>query len=177
LPPRATRALSEIVATNLLEVLASRSDFDAALAQDLRDRLTSRLVKERKADVPRIGTDCDKAAALARAQKCMDAGELDEGIVMDAVRAGDINLAVAALAVAARVPVAVVERAASLRSLKGLVSLTWRAGFSMRLGTSLQLLLARVAPTAVLQAGLGGSFPLTIEEMRWQLDFLARIGR
>jgi hypothetical protein len=28
----------------------------------------------------------------------------------------------------------------------------------------------------VLTAGTSGSFPLAVEEMRWQLDFLARMG-
>lgn len=178
LPPRATRALSEIVATNLLEVLAARPDFDVALTQDLRERLTSRLAKERRSDAaPRPATESDKASALAHAQRSKDAGQLDEDMLMDAVRGADANLATATLAIAAGVPVSVVERAASLRSLKGLVSLTWRAGFTMRSATALQALLAKVPPGAVLQAGLGGSFPLTVEEMRWQLDFLARTGR
>jgi hypothetical protein len=38
-------------------------------------------------------------------------------------------------------------------------------------------LLARLAPNDVLRPGPAESFPLAIEEMRWQLDFLARMGR
>ena len=36
--------------------------------------------------------------------------------------------------------------------------------------------IAIVAPDAVLTPGPGGSFPLAVEEMRWQLDFLSRMG-
>ena len=68
------------------------------------------------------------------------------------------------------------DRAASLRSAKGLISLVWKAGFTMRVAVALQTLLARLAPDAVLMAGPGGGFPLAVEEMRWQLEFLARMG-
>jgi nucleoside phosphorylase len=47
----------------------------------------------------------------------------------------------------------------------------------MRAAIALQSLLARLGPDAVLIAGAGGSFPLAVEEMRWQLDFLGRMGR
>ena len=41
---------------------------------------------------------------------------------------------------------------------------------------AVQALLARLPPPAVLPAGPGGSFPLAVDEMRWQVDFLARAG-
>jgi hypothetical protein len=81
------------------------------------------------------------------------------------------------LAVAAGTSVSVVDRAASLRSAKGLVSLVWKAGFTMRSAVALQSLLARLAPDAVISGGQCGNFPLGVEEMRWQLEFLDRMGR
>lgn len=83
----------------------------------------------------------------------------------------------ALIAVAADVPASVVDRAATLRSAKGLVSLVWKAGFSMRTAGPLQTLLARLAPETVLRATPSGGFPLAVEEMRWQIDFLTRMGR
>jgi len=47
----------------------------------------------------------------------------------------------------------------------------------MRLAVALQGLLARLPPDAILTPGHDGKFPLAIEEMRWQLDFLSRMGR
>jgi hypothetical protein len=57
------------------------------------------------------------------------------------------------------------------------VSLVWKAGFTMRVAVAMQTLLARLAPDAVLTGGAGGAFPLAVEEMRWQLEFLGRMGR
>jgi hypothetical protein len=70
-------------------------------------------------------------------------------------------------------PLPTVRRAATLRSAKGVVSLTWKAGFSMKAGYALQILLARLAPGTALKPGPGNSFPLSVEEMCWQLDFLS----
>jgi hypothetical protein len=96
--------------------------------------------------------------------------------LLEAARLGEARYATALLAVAAGTSVSVVERAASLRSAKGMISLVWQAGFTMRAAVSLQTLLARLAPEVVLTAGPGGSFPLAVEEMRWQLEFLSRMG-
>lgn len=174
LPPRAARALSEIVATHLLEALAARTDLDPAVGEELRARLATRLT-ERAAPVKHMERTQEQAMTEARA---LDSeGRLTEGVVLQAARDGEIRLAAALLAVAAGVPITVVERAATLRSAKGMVSLAWKAGFSMRVAGAMQTLLARLAPSAVLPTGPGDSFPLAVEEMRWQLDFLGRTGR
>ena len=80
------------------------------------------------------------------------------------------------LAVAAQVPLAEVDRAATLRSPKALVSLVWKAGFSMRVAGPVQSLLGRLGPAGILTETAGG-FPLGIEEMSWQLELLSRNGR
>lgn len=174
LPPRAIRALAEIVATNLVEALAARADVPADLANDLHDRLAARLDA---ADPAPRRAEVTTDEAMAEAYNLARAGRLNEEAALEAARRGDTAMAAAVLAVAAGTPFCVVDRAASLRSAKGLVSLAWKAGFSMRAATALQTLLGRLGPDATLPPGPGGSFPLAIEEMRWQLDFLARISR
>ena len=115
--------------------------------------------------------------ALVKAQAESAHGEIREAALLAAACRGEARYAAALLAVAVGVPVSVVDRASSLRSAKGMVSLVWKAGFTMRAAVALQTLLARLAPDAVLTAGPADSFPLAIEEMRWQLDFLSRMGR
>jgi hypothetical protein len=43
----------------------------------------------------------------------------------------------------------------------------------MRTGYAMQVLLARLAPGTALKPGPGNSFPLSVQEMCWQLDFLS----
>lgn len=174
LSPGAARVLSDYVATYLLDELSSRADLPAALVADLRLRLALRLQAGTPARTART-PDIDEAMAEARA--LADDDRLDETAVLAAVQRGEARMVTAMLAVAAGVPASVVDRAATLRSAKGLVSLVWRAGFSMQVAGPLQSLLARTPPEAVLRGGQGGSFPLAVEEMRWQIDFLMRMGR
>lgn len=174
LPPRAARALAEIVATQLFEVLAQRTDLPPELAAELRIRLTARM----DAAAPGLRrSEPTMDEALAEAHALARAGQLNEDVALDAARRGDPWFAAALLSVAAGVPVSVVDRAASLRSAKGLVSLAWKAGFTMRAAGALQTLLGRLRPDSTLPPGPGGGYPLAIEEMRWQLDFLGRMGR
>jgi Uncharacterised protein conserved in bacteria (DUF2336) len=166
--------LSEIVATHLLSKLAARADLAPALADELRRRIAPRLAPVPPAPAAPAETTAEEALAWAHAVAAR--GELAEETLLAAARRGEAQYAAALLAIAAGTPVSAVDRASSLRSAKGLVSLVWRAGFTMRAAVALQALLARLAPDAVLTAGPDGGFPLAVEEMRWQLEFLARMG-
>jgi hypothetical protein len=101
-------------------------------------------------------------------------GQLTETELLGVVGRGEARLAATMLSIAANVPLAVVERAATLGSAKGVVSLVWRAGFSMKIAVPLQSLLTRLAPESLLRPGPAGGFPLAVEEMRWQIEFLGR---
>lgn len=155
LSDQAVRTLSGIVADHLLEVLASRGDLDPLLASELRSRVSARL-----------------APPFAAAEPAAASAKPTEAQMLEVVREGDAGRAALLLAAAAEMPLDVVRRAVSLRSAKGLVSLAWKAGFSMRTGYALEVLLARLSPGVALRPGPGNSFPLSIQEMRWQLDFL-----
>jgi uncharacterized protein (DUF2336 family) len=175
LPERAARALAEIVTSHLLEVLLAREDLDPALAYELRDRL-----KPAPPPISLDRTEQDELTAramLAKASALRDTGQLNGDTILLAAHAGDFNLVNAMLAVKAGVPLTVIERASVLRSAKGLVSLSWKAGLSMRVALALQTVVARLEPDAVLRPLAEGGFPMSVQEMRWQLEFLSRPGR
>ena len=178
LPPRAALALSGFVADQLLARLADREDLPPDVAAELRRRLDHRL-QPTAAILATAGSQADPDAeqAWAVAQAMLTADQLTEAAILAALGIRQTRLASAMLAVLAGVTVGVVDRAASLRSAKGMVSLAWKAGLTMRATVPLQVLLARLAPSAVLPAGPDGAFPLAAEEMHWQLDFLGRMGR
>ena len=114
------------------------------------------------------------ANALSDARARASAGRLTEADMLAVAGRGEARVVAAMLAVAAAVPLALVERVATLRSAKGVVSLVWKAGFNMRLAVPLQILLARLGPGTLLAPSPSGGFPLAVEEMRWQLEFLGR---
>ena len=164
----AARALSALVAGELLCVLAERADLDPDLARELRKHLMTRL--DAPAAVPPKEVDL-----LASLRRLHAAGGLTEAVLLDAVRAGDARRASAILAIASGLPVAAVERAATLRSAKALVSLAWRAGFSMRAGTAVQAVPGGLEPGALLPPSPTGGFPLTDAEMTGQIEVLAAV--
>ncbi len=166
----AARALSAIVAIALVQVLADRAGLDPALAMELRQRLLTRLGAQAAP-----GEDVDDPLPALRTLH--SAGALTEATLLEAARAGDLRRATAALALASGLPLAAVERAAYLRSAKALVSLAWRAGFSMRAASVVQAVLGQLGPGDMLTALHGGAFPLTEAEMAWQIELLESAGR
>jgi uncharacterized protein (DUF2336 family) len=165
LSARAARALSQFVSAQLLAELAQRGGLEPELVQELQARLKARL------------EEAHPQQAAARATPELTAMRVTEERLLDCARHGDVRACTALLAAAAKVPTPVVDRAAMLRSAKGLISLVWRAGLSMRVAVPLQMLLARLSPDMVLLPLEGDTFPLSAEEMRWQIDFLTRMGR
>ncbi len=171
LPDHAARALSEIVAAHLLGELAARPGLPAALIASIRQRLDGAAAAARPVAAQTDGH------LVAEARRLDERGVLDEAQMLAALRAGEHSRACVLLAVAAAVPLSVVQRAASLRSAKGLASLVWKAGFSARAAAPVQTAIGKIAPSALLAATPSGAFPLTPDEMRWQLDFLSGNGR
>ncbi len=177
LSAHAARILAEIVTGQVLQELAERADLPGDLGQTLAARIAPALSDNGAANQPgqRDAPTLEQAAEVARGMA--KAGQLTEDTLIAAARRAETRLCTALLATSAGVAVEVVDRAARLRSAKGLVSLIWRAGFTMRAAGPIQTVLARLPPEAVLHPGEYGEFPLGAEEMRWQVEFLTRIGR
>jgi len=169
LSARSARALADVVADHLLDLLARRTDLPSTVLSELRWRLAGRLGM-----AAQTTDDLGPEDALAEAYALMAEQRLTEEALLTAAQRGNRNRCAAMLAVAAGVPLTSVNRAALLRSARGIVSLLWKAGFSMRVAGPLQLLLARLPPSGVLYRRNGGEFPLGVAEMRWQIDFLGR---
>jgi uncharacterized protein (DUF2336 family) len=182
-------ALSRIIADTLLSELASRADLPHAVTAELRTRLSAHLARAAGANhapaapgefPPHDPSSNNQSLAATNetvgppvgARTLASSGKLTENDLLVTTRRGEAVLAAAMLAMAAGVPLTTVQRAAALRSAKGLISLVWKAGFSMRLAVPLQILLGQLSPAGVVGAGPGGTFPLAIEEMRWQIAFL-----
>jgi uncharacterized protein (DUF2336 family) len=173
LPVRAQRMLAEIVTGHLLDVLAARDDLDPKVGTMLRSALERSTQDRFDPSRDRPGSaDLNTTTALTRAQALLQSGQLDDRAILDALRRNADLEASAMLAVKGGVTVPVIDRACGLRSAKAVVSLAWKAGFSAQTAVILQTMLARLAPGEVLRPGPDARFPLTEDEMRWQLAFL-----
>ncbi|MPZ10835.1 MAG: DUF2336 domain-containing protein [Kiloniellaceae bacterium] len=177
LPARAVKKLAGLVAESLLQKLQNRSDLDKQTAKAVADEVRKR-IEEGAADAPAAA----KAAApivspaeeVARLKK---AGKLNSEAVGDAVLAGQRDFVRHALATMTGVTPAYVDRVLQGHSAKGVTALAWKAGCSMRVALQLQTNMGGIPPNKALHARDGSDFPLSPEEMEWQLDFFASLGQ
>jgi len=114
------------------------------------------------------GGDIERSPTMTEAHRIARAGSLIEATLLGALQQGMRGWRWRCR----QLPVAAVERAMALRNAKALVSLTWKAGFSMTTAIRLQGTLTRVGPAEVLAARPRGGVPLAVEVMHWQLDIL-----
>lgn len=173
LSAKSTHKLARFVASHLLQALAARNDLDPEAA-----KAVASIVKKRLDEMDATGTDkteahkaSQEAVALERAKALLGTGQLDETAVDTALSGGDTDLVVAALALLAKLPVSVVQKAITNQSAKGIIAIVWSAGLSMALAVELQGRLLHLPSARVIRSSAGG-FPLTPAEMAWQLEFL-----
>lgn len=182
LSARAATRLARFVAESLLQGLQERSDIDpetkAAVAAVVRRR-----VEEAGSDMAEFHRGANHEPITAEpgaesnfdiASRLLKGGKLDEPSIMAALTAGNDDFVTAALAVRAAVPLELAQKIISTRSSKGMTALAWRAGLSSAAAVMAQIRLAKIAPSDILHPKSGSqAFPLTAEEMNWQLEFFA----
>lgn len=157
-----TRELTGFVSETILDVLKNRSDLDAATRLGVVS-----IVERRIAYIKHDGgakTPAEKVERFARD------GRLTPELVHDALAWQERPFAVQAMAKMAGLPADMVERILAAGA-KPIVSLCWKAGFPARMCVDVQRLAGRVQPKDLLYPRGGTEYPLTPDEIAWQLEF------
>jgi len=173
LPASAVRKLAGFVAASLLDLLKVRDDLDRETAR-LVAREVERRIEDAAEETAKKGIEtaaADGETAENRAKRAFEAGELDDQALIRALNGGDRALVRHGLALRADLPLSLIDHVLSAHSAKGVTALAWKAGCSMRFASQLQLRLGGIAPNQVLNPRGGTEYPLSDEEMDWQLDF------
>ena len=196
LPPRAAARLACFVADSLLQALKARTDLGPMASRQIAETVKTRLGylsaktggdaaatdgAAGKAPEPAKPATKGKEAAkdggkveespTDRAKRLKQEGKLTEDAVAAALTNGERALVVAMLAELAETTVTNVERVLAGHSARGATSLVWRAGLSMKLARQVQLRLAQIPPKQVVNPLNGSDYPLSEQDMRWQLEF------
>ncbi|MEA1649326.1 DUF2336 domain-containing protein [Nitrospirillum sp. BR 11164] len=174
LPPAAAARIAGFVTDSLVKVLESRSDLPVetrqAITQAVRQRLPAAktaaagngLVDEEEAPKER---PADRARRLHKEKK------LTEDTVTMALGQGDRGFVMASLALLSGLPQPIVEKIIAGQSPRGVTALCWKAKLTMRAARQVQMRLAQIPPSNVLNAREGTKYPMTDDEMKWQLEF------
>jgi len=179
LPAKAARKIARFVADNLLKTLTQRDDLPKADLAAVRDEVHRRLEEkdggEEKAEKrpAKKKKDAARTANPVETAKTLNAeGNLTEETIAESLENGEDEFVVAALAVLSRSPLKTVQKAVETKSTKGLVALTWKAGLNMPLAYQVQLKVAHILSKDAVRPKGKSDFPLSENEMNFQLDFL-----
>lgn len=189
LPARAVARLASFVADNLLKVLQERTDLDPAAARALAEGVRARVNRGAGAPCSPAGVrglvdfgeeelghppgDKDKTAERPsdKAARLNKEGKLTEKLLEGALAEGDRALVLAGMAELAQLPMPIVDRIIGTHAPRAVTSLVWRCGLSMRFARQVQLRIAQIPPKTALMAREGVLYPMSDDEMRWQLAF------
>ena len=178
LPAGAAGRLARFVTDNMLDILTARKDLDPETAREVRTIVNRRLEEpeieqEEKSDQ----VDGIPPAIMKEVRERHDKGELNADRLNDALQAGNRDFAAAALAVLSGLDESIIIHAISMRSAKSIIAVAWKASFEPWMVEQLQLRLCKIPSDDVLTTPIGQDYPLSKEEMDWQINFLKDLAK
>jgi len=184
LPIRAVARLASFVADNLLKVLQDRDDLDPAAVRTLAEAVRQRVELVAGGAVARgpvdfgdellggaAGPEKQVEKPMDRAKRLAKEGKLTEKLLENSMVEGDRAFVMAGLAELSQIPLPIVDRIVGTHAPRAVTALVWRAGLTMRFARQAQLRLAQIPPKTALNSRDGTSYPMSDDEMRWQLEF------
>lgn len=165
LPASIARELAEFVDASVRDILMTREDFDDEVTEEIA------AVFRRRMDFS-AEEDMSVESIEDRLTKALDNGKLNEDTISDAIAMRDRSFVNAAIARKIGVPIEVVMKVFELKAPKPIVALAWHAGLSMRTALLLQKDMGHVRPQELIYPRDGTDYPLTDDEINWQLEFL-----
>lgn len=151
------RKLARFVGTALVEMLAERDGLDDETRAKLKSELKARVEDE----------DVDRKSSVKELPK-----KIDETFVEAAADAGQRDSIVTALSKMGRVDTDIVRKVLGSGSAKALTALAWRAGLGMRTAFKIQCAIMHLRGGELLYARGGSAYPLSEDDMRWQLKYI-----
>lgn len=161
---RAVRRIANFVALALLRVLEERNDLPKEVAGEVRQAVGQRIKRSGVDGVMSAGFDAKNAFAD---------NALDDESINAALDRGDRDFVSQALTLMANRPATVVQKVLASKNAKAVTALAWAAGLSMRTAIQIQLRVAKIPPSTVMNAKDGVDFPLTPDELQWHVDLFS----
>lgn len=164
LPRAVATKLAEFADASVRDMLLQRPDFDQETIDEVAGAMKRRLAF--------AGAIVPGESASDRVARMERNGQLSEEAVSDALGMRDKDFVIEAIAAMAKASPQTVEGVFRVRKARPVVALSWKAGLSMRMALRLQQEMALVPTRELLYPRDGTDYPLTDEELRWQLEFM-----
>jgi len=173
LPDGAATRLAGFLADNLLGVLQERADLDDETLEKVKAVVKQRLGDEATGmDYNQASQDfLNMAPPIGMVERLYNARKLDGNVVSKALGAGDYSFVLAALIVRTGLDPIIVKRIFLEKSAKGITALVWKAGMPVDMSEQLQQRMGRISPSDVLTVGDEEKFPMSPDDLEFQLEF------
>ena len=163
--------LAKFVAVALVAELKRRAELDDNTSALLSAELAKRIEADPGAAV---GLESDNPIDERNsAVRLHNNGQLTEKVVSVALASGRRAFLMAALALRSGLEEPVVHSLISSRNGKAMTALAWKADLNMAFALQLQLRLGNIKPDSAIRPNQDGLFPLTEDDMIWQIDLVA----
>jgi len=166
--------LAKFVAVALVAELKRRDELDDHTSGLLSEELARRIEEDPAAAV---GLESDNPVDERNAAiRLHNNGQLTDKVVSVALASGRRAFLMAALSLRSGLEEPVVHSLISSRNAKAVTALAWKAELNMGFALQLQLRLGNVEPRSAIRPDQDGRFPLSEEDMNWQIDLVAESG-
>lgn len=164
LPPEIVREIVLFVDYSIQKLIAERTDFDEDTQNYIRETVTRRM----SFLIDKKGNRIDPKKKV---QELYAADKLDEYAISDAMALRENDFVIDALSMKTGLDQPVIKRMIGTHSAKAVTALCWKAGLSMRFALEMQKVLANVAARELLYPRNGEEYPMSEEDMDWQINF------
>ena len=163
--------LAKFVAVALVAELKRRAELDDHTSGLLSAEL-SRRIEENPGAAAGLESD-DPVDERNSAVRLHNSGQLTEKIVSVGLASGRRAFLMAALALRSGLEEPVVHSLINSRNAKAMTALAWKADLNMGFALQLQLRLGNIKPSVAIRPNQDGQFPLSEDDMIWQIDLVA----
>ncbi len=165
------KRLASFVAQNLLNDLTMRVDFSPEMIKEIR------AVVEKRIDDPDAKTidedvETPLEAAFAEVTKLQSINELQESNILAAVKKGQREFVIAALALRTELRPIVMEKVFRDKAAKGIVAAAWKAELGAKTAELIQRDIAKLDDGKILKAS-GVEYPLSEGDLEWQFEVIS----
>ncbi len=165
LPPLMAMKLAAYVNSTVKKTLLERSDLDAVTIGEITSIVKRRVEFEEERRKTK-----DKSDPVERAKKLHSENSITEEVVSDGIAMQDYDFVIACLAYRGQTTLENIKKVFDVRAPKSICAISWKCGFSMRLALKLQQGPGHVPYQSLIYPRGGTDYPMTEEQMQWQLD-------
>lgn len=153
-------SLAKFVADALVDELTKREGLDASVVEELRGEMEKRLDHD----------DEEHSGEKQRAEALFKNGELNEKTMARAIASGRRIFVTTGLTLLSGLPAGAVHAMINSHSAKAIIAAAWKAGLTMETAVQLQLRIGQLSKDEVLRPKDDGSFPLSDNQLEWQIE-------